>query len=428
MSHWKQMALSLYWFATQAQWATILIILLPAQAEKIGGEANKGATLGIIVLIGAFVSMLTAPLVGAWSDRVRARWGRRKPFIFWGTLANIAGLLILATIPAAPGKLVPYIIAFAWLELASNFASAPYSALIPDVVPPAQRGSASGWMGLMMMLGNLAGIGCGLFARQIGGDKGAYLILAGLLLIGMLFTVIAIREPEPPPMAPFSWREFADMLRPFGASDFRWVFFTRFLVMLGTFTVQELLQFYMRDIIAGGRTTYMYLQNFLGTAVEDAKGAAAVFSLMLLVGAVASTFIAGALSDKYGRKLMVYLSGAIQGAITLAMLFTGNFGLALIFGLIFGIGYGAYQAVDWALVTDVLPNADDAAKDMGVWHIAVTLPQVIATPIAGVMLDHGQRVGQGHGIPNLGYIIVFAIAVAYFTLGTVLVRNIKGAR
>ena len=242
-------------------------------------------------------------------------------------------------------------------------------------------------------------------------------------------TVFFVQEPEPPAVPPFSLREFGrGMLEPFAAFDFRWVFLTRFLVMLGTFTVQELLQYYMRDIIAGGKEVFTYLHSFLGQPVIDAKGAAAVFSLMLLLGAVLSTFFAGSLSDRYGRKLMVYLSGAMQGGATIILLFIGQYQLALLLGLLFGIGYGAYQAVDWALVTDVLPHAEDNAKDMGVWHIAVTLPQVIATPIAGLLLDKGQHFGQAHGAPNLGYTVVFVIAFVYFLLGTVLVRKIKGAR
>jgi len=76
MSGWQQAALSLYWFATSAHWGAILITLLPLQAELIGGAAFKGRTLGLILLLGAFVSMAAAPLFGAWSDRIRTPWGR----------------------------------------------------------------------------------------------------------------------------------------------------------------------------------------------------------------------------------------------------------------------------------------------------------------------------------------------------------------
>ena len=44
-----------------------------------------------------------------------------------------------------------------WVEFWNNVATAPFSALIPDMVPKEQRGSASGWLGLMNMLGNFAG-------------------------------------------------------------------------------------------------------------------------------------------------------------------------------------------------------------------------------------------------------------------------------
>jgi len=63
-----------------------------------------------------------------------------------------------------------------------------------------------------------------------------------------------------------------------------------------------------------------------------------------------------------------------------------------------------------------------------VWHVAMVLPQVIATPIAGFLLDNFQRVGKAQSIPNLGYTVIFLVAVVYFVLGTVFVKQIKGAR
>ncbi len=428
MSAWQQAALSLYWFATNAHWGAILITLLPLQAELIGGAEFKGTTLGQILSIGAFASMVVAPLFGAWSDRVRTRWGRRKPFLVAGTIGNVLGLLALAFIPSVPSSLLPYIVAFIWIELFNNLATAPYSGLIPDIVPVEQRGSASGWLGLMLMLGSFAGGVTGLVLGLIGGITGAYIVLAVIMIVGMLGTVLTVHEPDPPSLPPFRWGAFIrGLIEPFKSRDFTWVFWTRFLVTLGTFTVQSFLLFYMKDVIAGGAATFDY--RFFGVKLAgDAAGATSFFLLPLLLGAILSSLAAGVLSDRYGRKLMVYISGGLQAFVVIMFLFFGGFELAVILGLVFGLGYGAYQAVDWALASDVLPNADDYAKDMGVWHVSFTLPQVLAVPIGGVLLDSFQRIGRDIGRPNLGYTVLFALAFVYFVLGTVLVRQVKGAR
>jgi MFS family permease len=428
MSVWRQASLSLYWFATNATWGAILITLLPLQARLIGGAESQGRTLGTILLVGAFVSMVVAPLFGAWSDRVRTRWGRRTPFLVVGTIGTMIGLLAMAFIPSAPGWLLPYIVAFVWIELFSNVATAPYSALIPDVVPKEQRGSASGWLGLMLMLGSFVGGVAGLLLDRIGGVRGAYIAIAVIMLLGMLGTVLTVKEPEPPAIPPFRLGAFLrGLFEPFKSRDFTWVFWTRFLVTLGTFTVQEFLQFYMRDVVAGGAETHSY--RFFGVELaREAPAATSFFVLALLVGALLSSLAAGTLSDRYGRKLMVYISGGLQALTVAVFIFAGNFELAVLMGVVFGLGYGAYQAVDWALASDVLPSEEDYAKDMGVWHIAFTLPQVVATPIAGVLLDNFQRIGKAGGRPNLGYTVIFALAFVYFLLGTVLVRQIKGAR
>jgi len=65
LSTLQQAALSFYWFADDVHWSTILIVLLPTQVLEIAGGATKGETLGTVVLFGAFISMIMAPLYGA---------------------------------------------------------------------------------------------------------------------------------------------------------------------------------------------------------------------------------------------------------------------------------------------------------------------------------------------------------------------------
>jgi MFS family permease len=414
--------LSLFWFGIQAHWAAILLIALPEQGRSIGGDAAKGQTLGVVLLLGAFVSMLAAPLFGALSDRIVTPFGRRRPWIVVGTLMNIIGLIGLAYLPPSlPGL----IIAFTWIELWNNLANAPFNAMIPDLVAKEQRGSASGWLGLMNILGSVTGALTGIIFTR-GGETNLiaiYYFISVILLATMLGTVLFVREPArraPPP--PFRWGEFArGIIAPLRDHDFRWVFWTRFLWVMGTFTVQEFLQFYARDVLK-------VFTLFGRPVAQNAESAVSVFTAALFIGAIAPSLVAGILSDRFGRKAMVYISSALQAIVPLVFIFIHSFDVAVLLGIIFGIGYGAYQAVDWALASDVLPSQDDYAKDMGVWHIAWTFPQVIATPVAGVLLDNFQRVGASTGQPTLGYTVIFSLAAIYLMLGTVLVRKVRKVR
>ena len=190
---------------------------------------------------------------------------------------------------------------------------------------------------------------------------------------------------------------------------------------MGDFTVQEFLQYYMRDVVQ--------VLHVFWTAGGEQPGSGC-FGLWraLLLGAVAPSLIAGILSDRFGRKIIVYLSNGLQALVPITLVFFTSFDFAILMGILFGIGYGAYQSVDWAMASDVLPSEFDYAKDMGVWHIAWTLPQVIATPIAGLLLDNFQAIGRQHGQPTLGYTVIFFLAAFYLVFGTVLVRRVRKVR
>lgn len=429
MSNGQQMGLSLFWFSSSTMWTAILIFLLPEAALRIGGEAAKGSTLGLILPAGSLVAMIVAPLFGMWSDRFRSRWGRRRPLMLAGAIGNVLGLLAMAAITPRAGVLVPYIAVFLWIQCFNNLATAPYMALIPETVPEAQRGSASGWMGLMTMLGIMAG-GVVAQLQPILGLGGVYVILAVIILAGMLGTLAVMRDVSAPPLPPL---QIGDVVRgffaPFKSRDFAWVFWTRFLVVLGTYMVQEYLHYYMHDVVARGQEGFHY--RLLGmTVATDPLRATFFFTMAMLLGAVVSAILAGGLSDRYGRKLMVYISGALQALVAIVILASNQFDIVVLMGIVFGLGYGAYQSVDWALASDVLPSKEDFAKDMGVWHVAMTLPQVLGLLLAGRLFDHFQAMQRAQGVaaPVLGFVVLFSMAFLFFLLGTVLVRQVKGAR
>jgi MFS family permease len=434
-----QFYLSFFWFAVSAHWGAIISVLVQSQVVVMVGNDVKGRAAGLAIALGSITGIIVPPLMGAWSDRVKWRLGRRRPFMLIGTAINLLALVGLASFPflktgslwGFTGAYWLYVGAYVMANLFNNFATAPYTALLPDIVPPDQRGAASGWYGLMFTLGNGAGIflAGSLVSHQAALDvfhsqiNLVYLLLGIILVVGVLITVLGVRErPLAGQPKPFSWAEFlGGMVAPFRSRDFFWVFFTRLLVTMGVYSVLNFLQFFMEDVVKDFRA-------FGVTLATTPEGAVQNMLVILLLVAVPASIVGGQLSDKYGRKLLVYISGGLQAVVSLILIFFHQYVAALLVGVLFGIGYGAYQSVDWALVTDVLPNLDDAAKDMGIWHISLTLPQLIATPLAGVLLDTFQAYGRAHGQPALGYTVIFWLAVVYFLLGTVFVKQVKKAR
>jgi MFS family permease len=306
------------------------------------------------------------------------------------------------------------VLAYLVVQIFNNAAAAAFSAMVPDVVPEAEFGKASGILAAMVQLGSV----CGLLATLLMSTafhhvEWTYGVLAVVILASLIptlwasraETLAAVPKREAEPFVARARR----FLRPLAGGDFAWVIYTRTMITAGIWCIFPFLQLFFRDVVRAPSP-----ENFT-----------AIWQLLVLLVATPFGVAGGWLSDRRGRKPFVYAAGAIMGAVVIAfaVVYTTQTGLILLAGALYGVGYGLYFAVDWALAIDTLPERASSAKDMGLFHVAVTLPQVVVPAIAGTALDFfNQR------SPNAGYRAVFVGAIAFYVLGTVFVSRIRSVR
>jgi len=413
----QQVTLSLLWFSLNFQTAAQLAVVIPAQlllfvAPGAVGNAQQAVALAWLSALGAMIALVAQPLTGAISDRTKSRFGRRRPYIVLSGVIYLFGIGALATAP----DLGVFVIGFILAQAAANIGTAAYQGLLPDRVPPEQRGAASGWLGMMTILGNVGSLGVaavllgnvttgpGLEEAVRTGATRYYLAGAVVLVIGVFVTVVGIREQpteEPPTRVPF----FELWLAPLRHANFRWVFITRMSVMCGLSLFLTFIEYYFANVA--------HVTNFVQST--------AAVAVLALGGAVIGALTLGMISDRIGRVGIVAVASGLMTTAALAFVVAPHMPLWPL-GLLFGAGYGAYTSVDWALAVDSLPALSAAGKDLGVWSIASNLPAVLAPLLGGLVIGGGSALGFS---TEAGYRSVFALAGLFLLAGAVFIFRVQ---
>jgi MFS family permease len=379
-----------------------LQVLLPNQIEDIAGT-GKTTALAVVTGAGAVVAVLVGPIAGALSDATTARSGRRRTWIAAGALLGCAGLALLSGQRTLIGLTLGWCVAQAGL----NTLQAGLSAIVPDRTPVNQRGVVSGWVGLTQSLGVVVGVVA--VTELVTGATGGYLLIGALVVLTAL--PFALRTPDPPVTsaeAPrFSARTLLTAFRfsPRANPDFAWAWATRFLVQLGNAMATLYLLYFLRDRVH-------YEKLFPGQSADDG-----LLLLILLYTATTllTVVVGGLLSDRTGRrKPSVIISGYVMAVAALLLAFWPTWPGALVAAAVLGLGFGVYLSVDQALITQVLPTAEDRAKDLGIINIANSAPQVLAPVVAFPIVDY---LG--------GYPVLYLAVAAITVLGSVLVTRIR---
>ncbi|BBG01403.1 MULTISPECIES: MFS transporter [Pseudonocardia] len=368
-------------------------VQLARQAELID-PAGKELLFGLATGIGAGVTMLAVPLFGAASDRIRTPFGRRRPWIGGGALLAAVALVVLALGPTGPVLLVG---GWALAQLGLAAVLAGLLATVPDRVPPAQLGTVAGWAGTSQMLGAL--LGTVLVNAVVPDLAGGYLAMVVVLLAALLpFLLLFPERPGGAHAAPAPARRTAVRMTP----DMVWVWSGRFLVMLGFALVTQYLVYYVDDEL--GR--------------PDVAGSVLVVTALTVVSAIVASLVSGRWSDRTGRrKVFVVGGGALMGLGASILASTPVWPLALVAAVLIGLGFGTFLAVDLAVVAQVLPSLEHTARDMGVFAVAATAPQLLAPAVAVPLVT-----GTG------GYPVLYALTAVVTVLGGALVLGVRAVR
>ncbi len=126
-------------------------LITPLLVQQFVGETQKATYYGTFRLFTLMVALLAQALMGMFSDRSTASWGRRRPYILIGTLAT-AVLTILIGFTAGMEGMVGFWVLFAIglvQPVASNMSQAAEQAIIPDLVPDEKRGRLLGCEGIV---------------------------------------------------------------------------------------------------------------------------------------------------------------------------------------------------------------------------------------------------------------------------------------
>lgn len=383
------------------------VLTLALKAAQLDPK-NATTVLSVVIGIGSVVALIAYPLIGRLSDRTLSRFGRRRPYLVLGAILLAAGALL--TVAASSTALLT--LAYVVTTVGAVSALVACSAIVPDQVEPSRRGTPSAIVGLGAPIGAVLGI---FLAQTVQPNLAAMILLpAGVAVVFTLVLAVFIsdrplaREERPA----FALREFFQTfwVNPAKSPAFAWAWWSRLLIFFGVAAVNAYQAFYLilvQHVNPATVGTSLFVASLVGTGVS------LVFAPLM-----------GKLSDKVGRRKPFVIAAALIFGVGLALVaFAPSFPTFLIAIAVIGLGQGVYFAVDFALVTQVLPDPENPAKDLGIMNLASSLPSSIVPAIAPALL----ALGASAALPQNFGALFLAGAIAAL-LGAAAILPIRGVK
>ncbi len=311
------------------------------------------AMLGLIDGLGeAFVSISKA-VSGYISDRIR----KRKFFIWSGYILGSISRFGYALAPSWQ-----WLIPLKILDRSGKIRSAPRDALVADISTDQNRGGNFGLMKAMDNLGAVCGIIVCLLLFEHIGFTNLFLIAALPSLVSAVLIYKYIKENKISDKKLFAAFTFKDL-----DANFKLFLILNSVFTLGAFSYSFLLIFAGKS---GFKVTYLPIFYLIITVT------AAIFSLPM-----------GRLSDKIGRKKLMYLAFILWAAICISFILSTNSIVVVAVFVLYGLHKAALETVQKTYTSELCPDCF-RATGLGVFQMAIGICALPASLIAGFLWDN----------------------------------------
>jgi len=367
--------------------------------KMLEGTFGLGETIvGAIMAIDNVLALFLLPLVGAWSDKVHTRLGRRMPFILGGTLVASVFILILP-IAEHIRNFTLFMVALGAILLAMASYRSPAVALMPDVTPKPLRSKANAIINLMGTLGSAYALMMTLLLYKDDGSLNlpVFISVVAIMLLSVIFLLITINENNLRKKVEEEEREFLGENSDASSVD------TEGKGKMPA-DVRRSFMFIMASIFL-----WFFAYNAVKTAfsryadkVWGYSGGTYTKPLMVaMVAALIGYFPIGIISSKLGRKKTI-----IGGIILMTFSYLCGFMFkeaSPLINVVFactGIGWAAINVNSYPMVVEMCKSAD-TGKYTGYYYTFSMSSQIITPIVSGFLLE------------KIGYYTLFPYAVVF---------------
>ena len=376
-------------------------IILPTLVLDVAPAGAKNSLLGALGFSGLIAAALVQPIVGSYSDRTRSPLGRRVPYMLCGVLFVCLGLTGLSFSLTVISLLIIWI----FIQANAGISTAPYLALIGDLVPTSRIGVASSLKILSDAAGGVVLVAiCGSLISLYEGPETIMWLRITLAVVGGTLVVTVLISS-----AIATTRERATRALRRGATTLRhpttglhpqllWFLLSRFLLITATFIFPTYGLYFLGDVVKVDNPA-----QTLGTAVISIGGALAL-----------SVYPAGWLSDRVGRKPVI-ICGAIGAAAgTIGIFWANNTVQVVAISSVIGLCIGPVLSASWALANELaLPGRE--GRHMAIVNLA-TIGGAAFSKTLGPLVDLSNNLVS----TGAGYAGLLIIGAALFILGSIL--------
>ncbi len=325
----------------------------------------------------SFEGAIIQPLIGTASDRLRSKWGRRRPFMLVGVPISVLFLMLtpLAAHLSEHYRLAAMVACIFLFTITFNIAQDPYNALLPDITPEEQRGTVTGISMFIFLVGQAVLL---LLPAKIGSfsiTSETKFILCGLLmLVTTAITCLLVKEPEHPAEVKVS----APPLKSIATA------------LQGLKTLHQARKALSVSFLSGMGigAVFPFLTLFVVKITGCTDNQAEMMALYLIASTTICVLPFGKLVDKIGPRgvlLIALICIAIASALGMVVNTLGQITLVMIFA---GVGNGAQFAAAYPLLYQLVP-AEEVGFYTGLQSTALSIATPITSIVTGVLVNRG---------------------------------------